>query len=157
MDIYGTATITGTAMDITYTGEFTATGLSGNADQIVSGTQYSNTADVRDTLKDGEVVGYRVARKRRTLTINFFPTGASTKEHAKLAMELPLIPSKVVISAATALTPSSGTDGSGYNGDWIYLGGGSRSSSEDVITMTLPLVQEQSSTKTATQLTTVIS
>lgn len=168
MDITGTATVTGVGGgitanggDLSYTGEFTAATIDTNADQMLTGLELSSNADVKETMDaNGEIAGYRVRKKQRTLTIRFFPTaasGAATLANALKAMELPKIPSVVTITNCFVATTGTGVPR--FNGDWIYKGGGSISTSDDVVGMTLPLVQELSASgsKTATQLTTLIS
>lgn len=155
MDQYGTATVTGTGGDITYTGYFTLAALDASADQTVETMQLTHGADVADTNNsNGETVGYRVKNRENQLTINFFPTAADTKAHALLATELPVIPSKVALSN---FFTSGSTQDALVNGDWIYKGGGTINTSEDVVKMTLPLVRKLSSPKTAAQLVAVIS
>jgi hypothetical protein len=153
MDLTGTATITGTGGDATYTGFFTTAALDIAADQIVESMQLTDNADVQETFNsDGEAVGFRTKNKTKSLTINFFPTSTdSTAAKAKLAMELPKIPSKVALSN---FFTSGTTQDALINGDWIYKGGGTISTSEDVVKMTLPLIRYLTSPKTAAQLTT---
>lgn len=166
MDITGTATITGAGggvtsngADLSYTGEFTGATLDANADQMVTGTQLTSSANVKDSLDaNGEICGMRVNRKQRSLRINFYPTaavGAAGLANALKAMELPKIPSVVTIT--NCFVASTGTGVPKYNGDWIYRGGGEITSSDDVVGMVLPLVQELSASgsKTAAQLCTL--
>lgn len=112
------------------------------------------TARIGDAAKlgeledgNGELIGFNKSREQKTLTLECVCSG-STKALAAGAGILPTIPSLVTLSGFAP------TIGSGLNGNYIYKGGGDVQSGADVLKLTLPLVQEVTSSYTASQLTT---
>lgn len=151
-------TFTGTASVYGIKGHLTYAGIASNADQAFTDAERTDDAELKEWWKDGtgEVLGGAFRDKRKKLTINFLPVSGTgnTFAIAVAAADLPAIPSKVTLSVVKDIT---GVDLPGINGDWVYDGGGSISYSEGQCKMKLPLMQFNTSTKTATELTTAVA
>jgi hypothetical protein len=145
----GLAAYNGVTGDVAYTGEVTAAPIDANADQTVTGAQVTDEADVTEK-EDGnsKIKGYNVKRRRKRIRVEFYPTAAAvggnnTTANALKAVELPAIPGKVTLSGFPGAAAVGGLspDGVNMNGDWIYLGGGEVSYTEDMVKVTMVLVQ----------------
>lgn len=133
------AQLTGKATVYGVKGTLTFTGLASTAAQIMQSAESTEEADITE-LRDGEnqLKGLVVTNRRDTITIEFFPTTTATPgtvADAKGALELPEIPATVTLAGFDE------AESNDLNGSWVYLGGGKRAYSAEIVRMTLPLTR----------------
>jgi hypothetical protein len=132
MDVYGKAHVAGVEGTITYGA------LDAKAVLIITKHDYADAEDLSIIRNGaGQVVGLEGVAAEDSMTLTVYPfatTGAdNTLANAAKAMALPARPSVVTLSGITEPSTSK------FNGEWVYLGGGSVSRSQDITSMTLPL------------------
>lgn len=137
--LHGLATVDGIDGTVTY-----AAIVANGALEAQSAT-FTDQADVRKRLNQvGEVKGYKVANKNKTVTVTCLATvstGTSGADAVK-AVIMPPIPSKVALAGFDEAT------GAGINGDYVYEGGGSISYADDWVRITLPLMKYETAADT---------
>jgi hypothetical protein len=125
---------------------FTWSGIAAHADQILDGANFADGGELGIT-RDANMKATGLTNVNENdshLTIDFYPYASldagtvgvnNTLANAANAMALPPRPCKVTVSGLTE--PSANV----YNGDWLYLGGGTCSQSDAEAKLTLPLVR----------------
>jgi len=144
---------TGTATVWGIDGTITHTGTARKVD--VQGVTLQDAAQVDEFLNGkGQLLGFNSRDQRYSITIELYPKGATNAE-ARAGLTLPAVLSKVTLSG---FADGAGTD-SDLNGDWIYIGGGSKAWSPGQARLTLPIFRplDLPSGVTVTTLTTAVT
>jgi len=152
-------------------GPFNVSTATATAGQRLETLEDTEEADVDELIdENGELIGSAVKRRRNTVTIDFIPVGVrdsdgkpvagkNTLESAINALVLPGVWTKVTLAN---LPDTTGSD-VGWNKDYIYRGGGSRSINADGDARVRLTLEDPSdvdgigSPLSVTELTTVVS